>query len=42
MAFVESVESDPGTVIGLSMPLLRHLLAELGVGIIELWAPVGD
>jgi septum formation protein len=41
-AFVESVEGDPGTVIGLSMPLLRHLLAELGVGIIELWAPVGD
>jgi septum formation protein len=26
-------------VIGLSLPLLRRLLADLGVGITELWAP---
>jgi septum formation protein len=36
--FIEGVEGDPGTVIGLSLPLLRGLLAELGVAITELWA----
>jgi septum formation protein len=36
-AFVESVEGDPGTVVGLSMPLLRLLLAEFGVPITALW-----
>lgn len=35
--FVESVEGDPGTVVGLSLPLLRHLLAELGTSITALW-----
>lgn len=37
--FVERVEGDPGTVIGLSLPLLRHLLADLGVPITSLWRP---
>ncbi|PJE96768.1 septum formation inhibitor Maf [Streptomyces carminius] len=36
--FVEGIEGDHGNVIGLSLPLLRRLLAELGVGITELWA----
>jgi septum formation protein len=36
-AFVERIEGDPGNVIGLSLPLLRRLLAEFGVGITELW-----
>lgn len=36
-AFVDSIEGDAGTVIGLSMPLLRRLLAELGVSITDLW-----
>lgn len=36
-AFVECIEGDPGTVIGLSLPLLRRLLAELGVSIVTLW-----
>jgi septum formation protein len=36
--FVESIEGDPGTVIGLSLPLLRRLLAELGIPITSLWA----
>ena len=36
-AFVERIEGDPGTVIGLSLPLLRRLLLELDVSIIELW-----
>jgi septum formation protein len=38
-AFVERIEGDPGTVIGLSLPLLRRLLASLGVQITELWRP---
>lgn len=37
--FVESIDGDPGTVIGLSLPLLRRLLAELGVPIYHLWRP---
>ncbi|MFK0097216.1 Maf family protein [Streptomyces sp. NPDC091040] len=36
--FVDSIEGDPGNVIGLSLPLLRRLLGELGVGITDLWA----
>ncbi|MFG1989304.1 Maf family protein [Actinoplanes sp. NPDC048988] len=37
-AFVDRIEGDPGNVIGLSLPLLRTLLAEMGVPIIELWS----
>ncbi|MDQ1008731.1 septum formation inhibitor Maf [Streptomyces sp. PKU-EA00015] len=35
--FVESIEGDHGNVIGLSLPLLRRLLAELGFSITDLW-----
>nr|WP_174257493.1 nucleoside triphosphate pyrophosphatase [Phytoactinopolyspora alkaliphila] len=35
--FVSGVEGDPHNVIGLSLPLLRNLLADLGVPITELW-----
>lgn len=35
--FVESVQGDPGTVIGLSLPLLRRMLAEVGIAITDLW-----
>jgi septum formation protein len=35
--FVDGIDGDPGNVIGLSLPLLRELLAELGEGITELW-----
>ncbi|MEU7929112.1 Maf family protein [Micromonospora sp. NPDC049801] len=38
--FVERIEGDPGTVVGLSMPLLRRLLAELGLEITDLWTKV--
>ncbi|MEU5904354.1 Maf family protein [Micromonospora sp. NPDC047467] len=38
--FVERIEGDPGTVVGLSMPLLRRLLAELGLQITDLWTKV--
>jgi septum formation protein len=37
-AFVERIEGDASNVIGLSLPLLRRLLAEMGVGITELWS----
>ncbi|WP_328956542.1 nucleoside triphosphate pyrophosphatase [Kitasatospora purpeofusca] len=35
--FVEGIDGDPGNVIGLSLPLLRGLLTELGVRITDLW-----
>ncbi len=35
--FVESIDGDPGNVIGLSLPLLRRMLAELGLTITGLW-----
>lgn len=37
--FVDGVDGDPGNVIGLSLPLLRDLLAELDVQITDLWVP---
>jgi septum formation protein len=40
--FVRRIEGDPGTVIGLSLPLLRDLLAELGVPITGLWRQHGS
>jgi septum formation protein len=35
--FVESIDGNPGTVMGLSLPLLRRLLADMGVAITDLW-----
>jgi septum formation protein len=35
--FVERLEGDHGTVVGLSLPLLRVLLGELGLRITDLW-----
>lgn len=35
--FIDGVDGDPGNVIGLSLPLLRTLLARLGVRITDLW-----
>jgi septum formation protein len=35
--FVDSIDGDPGNVIGLSLPLLRRMLGELGISIAELW-----
>ncbi|MBX7547419.1 nucleoside triphosphate pyrophosphatase [Streptomyces sp. NPDC004232] len=37
--FIEGIDGDHGNVIGISLPLVRKLLAELGIGITELWAP---
>jgi septum formation protein len=36
-AFVDGIDGDPGNVIGLSLPLLRRMLAGLGVAITDLW-----
>jgi septum formation protein len=35
--FIDRIEGDASNVIGLSLPILRGLLAQLGVGITELW-----
>jgi len=35
--FIDGIQGDHGTVIGLSLPLLRRLLADLGVPITDLW-----
>lgn len=40
-AFVSSIEGDPHNVVGLSVPLVREMLAELGVAWHELWRPAG-
>ncbi|SCE74489.1 Maf family protein [Micromonospora mirobrigensis] len=39
-AFLTGIEGDPGTVVGLSLPLLRDLLGELGLRITDLWTKV--
>ena len=36
--FVDGIDGDPGNVIGLSLPLLRRLLGDLGVTVPELWS----
>ncbi len=35
--FVDRIEGDPSTVIGLSLPLTRQLLAAVGLSVSELW-----
>jgi septum formation protein len=35
--FIDGVDGDPGTVVGLSLPLLRRLLGGLGVRVTDLW-----
>jgi septum formation protein len=39
--FVSQVHGDPHTVVGLSLPLLRTMLADLGVPWPALWRPAG-
>lgn len=36
--FVDGIDGDHGNVIGLSLPLFRRLLRDLGVEVHELWA----
>jgi septum formation protein len=35
--FVEGIDGDPNNVIGLSLPLLRRMLGDLGLAITDLW-----
>jgi septum formation protein len=35
--FVEGVDGDPGTVIGLSLPMMRILLRRVGAVVTDLW-----
>jgi septum formation protein len=35
--FVESIDGDHNNVIGISLPLLRRLLGDLGVSVPDLW-----
>ncbi len=39
--FVRRIEGDPHAVVGISLPLLRELLLELGVSWTDLWAVEG-
>ncbi|MER5886909.1 nucleoside triphosphate pyrophosphatase [Streptomyces sp. NPDC001941] len=36
--FVDGIDGDHGNVIGLSLPLLRTLLAEVDIRVIDLWS----
>lgn len=36
-AFLDGIEGDAGNVIGLSLPLLRALLAQLDISLVEQW-----
>jgi nucleoside triphosphate pyrophosphatase len=36
--FVEGIDGDPSSVIGISLPLTRRLLAEVGVPVVSLWS----
>lgn len=35
--FVDGIDGDPSSVIGISLPLTRRLLTELGVSVVDLW-----
>ncbi|MBJ8338442.1 septum formation inhibitor Maf [Antrihabitans sp. YC3-6] len=35
--FVEKIDGDPSSVIGIGLPLVRRLLSEVGVSISDLW-----
>ena len=35
--FVDGIEGDHGNVVGLSLPLLRRLLADIEISIVDLW-----
>ena len=37
--FVDGVDGSPSNVLGLSLPLFRSLLSEIGVTITGLWRP---
>ncbi|EFV13192.1 septum formation protein Maf [Segniliparus rugosus ATCC BAA-974] len=40
--FIERIEGDPSTVIGLGLPVLRALLAQVGLDVAALWQASGS
>ncbi len=36
--FVDGIDGDPSSVIGISLPLTRRLLTELGISVVSLWS----
>jgi septum formation protein len=36
--FLDGIDGDAGNVIGVSLPLVRRLLAELGTSVVSLWS----
>lgn len=36
--FVDGLEGDPSSVIGIGLPLVRELLGRVGVGVAQVWA----
>lgn len=42
--FIDRIEGDPSNVIGLSLPVLRSLLAQLEISVASVWDsnPIGD
>ncbi|WP_203567357.1 Maf family protein [Aestuariimicrobium ganziense] len=39
-AFVTRIEGDPHNVVGISLPLVRQMLLDLGISWTSLWAPI--
>lgn len=37
--FIEGIDGDPSSVIGISLPLTRRLLLDIEVSVIDLWRP---
>jgi septum formation protein len=36
--FVDGIDGDPSSVIGISLPLTRRLLGEVGLSVVDLWS----
>jgi septum formation protein len=36
--FVDGIDGDHGNVLGISLPLLRRLLADLGISVLDVWS----
>ncbi|HEX5121550.1 MAG TPA: Maf family nucleotide pyrophosphatase [Pseudonocardiaceae bacterium] len=39
--FIDGIDGDPSSVIGISLPLTRRLLGEVGVSVVDLWNAAG-
>jgi septum formation protein len=40
--WIDSIDGNYGTIAGLSLPVLRRLLADLGISLIDLWGEARD